>query len=96
LGISLLNITNKAFTQLVAKYLVPYIEEILGEYQCCFRRNPSASGQIFSLRKLLEKPYYYNVDINQLHTDYKQACDSTNRYQLAEIMQDRVPSKLDG
>jgi len=80
----------------VAKYLVPYIEEILGEYQCCFRRNPSASGQIFSLRKLLEKPFDYNVDINQLHTDYKQACDTTNRYQLAEIMQDGVPSKLIG
>jgi hypothetical protein len=72
------------------------MEEILGEYQCCFRRNPPAFGQIFSLGKLLEKPYAYNVDINQLHTDCKQACDSTNRYQLAEIMQDGFPSKLDG
>jgi hypothetical protein len=79
LGISLLNITKEAFTQLVPKYLVPYIEEILGEYQCCFRRNPSASGQIFSLRKLLEKPYDYNVDINKLHIDYKQTCNSKGK-----------------
>jgi hypothetical protein len=79
----------------VARYLEPYIEEILGEYHCCFRRDPSASGQIFSLRKILEKSYDYNVDINQLYTDYKQACDSINRYQLAEIMHDGVPSKLD-
>lgn len=79
----------------MAKYLETYIEEILGEYQCCFRGDPSASGQIFSLRKILEKSYDYNVDINQLCTDYKQAYDSINRYQLAEIMQDGVPSKLD-
>jgi hypothetical protein len=36
-GISLLNGTYKIFTQLVAKHLEPYAEEILGEYQCGFR-----------------------------------------------------------
>jgi len=34
------------------------------------------------------------VDINQLYTDYKQAYNSINRYQLVEIMQDGVPIKL--
>jgi hypothetical protein len=71
------------------------MEEILGEYRCCFRRDPFASGQIFNLRKILKKSYDYNVDVNQLYTDYKQAYDSINRYQLAEIMQDGVPNKLD-
>jgi hypothetical protein len=44
---------------------------------------------------ILEKSYDYSVDRNQLYTDYKQAYDSINRYHLAEIMQDGVPSKLD-
>jgi hypothetical protein len=35
-GTSLFNVAYKIFTQLVAKLLEPYVEEILGGYQCGF------------------------------------------------------------
>jgi hypothetical protein len=35
-GILLLKVTYKIFTQLVAKYLEPYVQEVLGDYQCGF------------------------------------------------------------
>jgi hypothetical protein len=79
----------------VAKYLAPYTEDLLGEYQCCFYRDSSASGQTVSLRMISETFCDYKVDINQLYADYKEAYDSINRYQLAVIMQDGVPSKLE-
>jgi sorting nexin-29 len=72
-GISLLNITHKIFTQLVAKGLEPYVEELLDDYQYGFCRGRSTADQIFSLRLILEKSYEYNVDIHQLYIDYKQA-----------------------
>jgi hypothetical protein len=63
-GISLLNVTYKIFTQLVAKRLEPYVEEILDDYQCRFHTDRSTTNQIFSLRMSLEKSYEYNVDVH--------------------------------
>jgi sorting nexin-29 len=94
-GISLLNVTYKIFTQLVAKHLEPYAEEMLGDYECGFYRGRSATDQIFSLRMILEKSYEYNVNIHQLYIDYKQAYNSINRDQLIEIIKEfGIPGKL--
>lgn len=38
-GILLLNLTHNMFTQLVATYLETYVDEILGDYHCGFRRS---------------------------------------------------------
>jgi sorting nexin-29 len=86
LGISLLNAAYKIFTNVLARSMEPYVEEMLGEYQSGFRRGRSTTDNIFSLRIILEKAYEYNVDIHQLYVDYKQAYDSINRAQLIEIM----------
>jgi hypothetical protein len=40
-GISLLNVTYKIFTNLSTRYIEPYVEEILGDYQCGFRKGRS-------------------------------------------------------
>jgi hypothetical protein len=74
--------TYTIFTQLMAKRLDPYIEEILGDYRCGFHRGQSTTDHIFSLRMILEKSYEYNVDIHQLYIDYKQVYDSINGDQL--------------
>jgi hypothetical protein len=47
-GTSLLNVTYKIFTQLVAKRLEPYVEETLGDYQCGFHRDRSATDRILA------------------------------------------------
>jgi hypothetical protein len=33
----------------------PYIHEIIGDHQCGFQRNRSATGQIFFILQILEK-----------------------------------------
>jgi hypothetical protein len=37
-GISLMNVTYQILTNLLARYIEPYVEEILGSYQCGFRK----------------------------------------------------------
>jgi sorting nexin-29 len=71
--ILLQNVVYKKFTNTLARYLEVYTEEILGDYQCRFRKGRSTTDQIFTLRQIIEKTYEFNVDIHQLFTDYKQA-----------------------
>jgi hypothetical protein len=87
-GISVLNVTYKIFTNLLTRYIEPSVEEMLGDYQRGFRKDQSTTAQIFCLRMILEKACEYNVDIHELHIDYKQAYDSTNRAELVEIMKE--------
>jgi hypothetical protein len=36
-------------------WLCPYVDEIIGDHQCGFRRNRSTTDQIFCIRQVLEK-----------------------------------------
>jgi hypothetical protein len=45
----------KIFTNSITQYLEIYIEEILGDYKCGFRKGQSATGQIFKLRHIIKK-----------------------------------------
>jgi sorting nexin-29 len=67
-GISLLNVTYTILSNLLARYIELYVEEILGDYQCGFRKDRSTADQIFCLRMVLEKACEYNVHIHQLYT----------------------------
>jgi hypothetical protein len=79
----------------LTRYIEPYVEEILGDYQYDFQKGQSTTNQIFCLRMILEKACEYNVDIHQLYIDYKQAYDSINRAQLVEIMKEfGIPEKF--
>jgi len=79
----------------VTPCIEPYVEEILGDYQCGFRNGRSTTDQIFCLRMILERACDYKVDIHQLYIDYKQAYDTINRAELVEIMKELgIPMKL--
>jgi hypothetical protein len=94
-GISLFNVTYKILTNLLARYVEPYVEEILGDYHCGFWKGRSTTDQNFCLGMILEKACEYNGDIHQLYIDYKQAHDSINRAQLVETMKEfGIPKKL--
>jgi hypothetical protein len=41
--------------------LSPYIDEIIGDHQCEFRRNRSTTDEIFSIRQVLEKKYLLDM-----------------------------------
>jgi len=48
-GISLLNVTYKIFTNILANYIEPYAEQTFGDYQCGFRTNRSKTDHMFIL-----------------------------------------------
>jgi hypothetical protein len=41
--------------RILAKRLEPYAEEIIGKYQCGFRRSRATTDQFFSMQIMLEK-----------------------------------------
>jgi hypothetical protein len=54
-GILLLSTSFKMFSNILLLRLSPYIDEIIGDYQCEFRRNKSTTAQIFCIRQILDK-----------------------------------------
>ncbi|PSN43860.1 Transposon TX1 uncharacterized 149 kDa protein [Blattella germanica] len=51
--ISLLSTSYKILTNILVSRLTPYIDDIIGDHQCAFRRNRSTIDQIFNLRQIL-------------------------------------------
>jgi hypothetical protein len=56
-GISLLSTSFKILSNILLSQLSPYIDEIIGDHQCGFRRNKSTTDQIFCIRQILEKKW---------------------------------------
>jgi hypothetical protein len=59
--------------------LTPYVNEIIGDHQCGFRRKRSTMDQIFYIQQTLEKKWEYNGTVHQLFIDFKKAYDSVKR-----------------
>jgi hypothetical protein len=77
--------------------LSPYIDEIIGDHQCEFRRNRSTTDQIFCIRQILEKKWEYSETVRQLFIDFKKAYDSVRREVLYNILIEfGIPVKLVG
>jgi hypothetical protein len=53
-GVSLLSISYNILSNILSM-LVSYIDEIIGDHQCGFRRNRSTTDRIFCIRQVLEK-----------------------------------------
>jgi len=45
----------KILSSIMLSRLTPYAEEIIGDYQCGFRRNSSSTDRIFCIRQIPEK-----------------------------------------
>jgi hypothetical protein len=54
-GISLLSTAYKILSNIVLARLFLYVNEVIGDHQCGFRRNRSTTDQIFYIRQILEK-----------------------------------------
>ena len=63
-GISLLSVIYKVFAKILAKRLSPYTQQIIGDYQCGFRRDRSTMDQIFALISIVGKCYEYNITLH--------------------------------
>ncbi|KAJ4444213.1 hypothetical protein ANN_06004 [Periplaneta americana] len=70
-GISLLLTSYKILSNIILRRLTPYVDEIIGDHQCGFRRNRSTIDQIFCIRQILEKKWEYKGTVHQLFIDFK-------------------------
>jgi hypothetical protein len=64
----------------------PYIDEIIGDHHCGFRRNKLTTVKIFYIRHILEKKWEYNETVHQLFVDFKKAYDSVRREVLYNMI----------
>jgi len=87
-GISLLNVTYKIFTNLLTRYIEPYVEEILGTTSAVLGKVDLLQTRFFCVGIILERICEYKLEIHQLYIDYKQAYDTITRAELAEIMKE--------
>jgi hypothetical protein len=79
-------------SNILLSMLSSYIDEIIGDHQCGFRRNRSTTDQIFCFRQILEKKWEYKETVHQLFMDFKKAYDSVKRDVLYNILIEfRVP-----
>jgi hypothetical protein len=94
-GISLLSTSYKILANILLSRLGPYIDEIIGDHQCGFRRNRSTTDQIFCIRQILEKKWKHDETVCQLFIDSKIAYDSVRREVLYNIfIEFGLPTKL--
>jgi hypothetical protein len=69
-GISLLSTSYKIFSNILLSRLTQYVDEIIGDHQCGFRRSRSTTDQIFCIHHILEKTWEYNGTVHQLFIDF--------------------------
>ncbi|KAJ4430139.1 hypothetical protein ANN_22349 [Periplaneta americana] len=94
-GISLLLTSYKILSNILLRRLTPYVDEIIGDHQCGFRRNRSTIDQIFCIRQVMEKKWEYKGTVHQLFIDFKKAYDSVKREVLYDILIEfGIPKKL--
>ncbi|KAJ4439572.1 hypothetical protein ANN_07699 [Periplaneta americana] len=94
-GISLLLTSYKILSNIFLRRLTPYVDEIIGDHQCGFRRNKSTTDQIFCIRQIMEKKWEYKGTVHQLFIHFKKAYDSVKRDVLYDILIEfGIPKKL--
>jgi hypothetical protein len=86
LGISLLSTSYKILSNILLCRLTPYVDKIIGDHHCGFRRNQSTTDQIFRIHQILEKKWEYNGTVHQLFIDFRKAYDSVRREVLYNIL----------
>ena len=84
-GISLLTTSYKILSNILLSRMTPYANEIIGEYQCGFRRNRSTVNHAFSIRQIIEKMQEYNNEVCQLFKDFEKAYEFIKRESLYDI-----------
>jgi hypothetical protein len=66
--------------------LIPYVDEIIGDHPCGFRRNRSTTYKYVCIRQVPEKQWEYNETVHQLFIDFKKTYDSVRREVLYNIL----------
>jgi hypothetical protein len=78
--ISLLSTAYNILSNILLARLTSYVNEIIGDHQCGFRRERSTTDQIFYIRQILDRKWEYNGKVHQLFIDFKKAYDSREKF----------------
>ena len=78
--------THKILSNILLSRLAPHAEEIIGDHQCRFRRNRSATGHIFCTRPILQKKWKYDEAVHQLFVYFMKAYNSIRREVFYNIL----------
>jgi len=62
------------------------MENIVGQYQCGFRKSKSTTDQIQSVRQVLVNDSGYDICMFHSFIDFKAACDTIGRNKLLETL----------
>ena len=71
---------------MLLKRIRPEIDPILRNNQNCFRTNRSTTGQILTIRRILEGIKSKNLPLTLLFIDFSKAFDTINRKKMKEIL----------
>jgi hypothetical protein len=66
--------------------LTPYVNKIIADHQCGFRRKKSNTERIFYIRQALEKKREYNGTVHQLFINFRLEYDSVKREVFYNIL----------
>ena len=66
----------KILSNFLLSRLTPYAEEIIGDHQCVFQCNGSATDHIFCIHEILEKKWEYTEAMHYLFVNFKKIYDS--------------------
>jgi hypothetical protein len=70
-GISLLSTSYEILSNILLSSLGPYIDDIIGDHQCGFRRNRSLLIKFSASARYCRKKWEYNETVHQLFVDFK-------------------------
>ena len=88
-------IAYRILSSVLCERLKPFVNKLIGSYQCGFRPGKSTTDQIFTLRQILEKTRNKQINTFHLFVDFKSAFDTPHRDHLYAIMSEfGIPAKL--
>ena len=85
-GITLTAISAKIYNLLLLNRIRPEVDPILRKNQNGFRSNRSTSGQILTIRRILEGVHAKNLPATLLFIDFSKAFDSIHRGRMNDIL----------
>ena len=94
-GITLTCIAAKIYNLMLLNRIRPEVVEILRKNQNGFRTNRSTTGQILTVRRIIEGVNEKNLTATLLFIDFSKAFDSIHRGKMAEILKAYgIPEKI--
>ena len=85
-GITLTAISAKIFNLMLLNRIRPHVDPLLRKNQNGFRTNRSTSGQILTVRCILEGVKSKNLPLTLLFIDFSKIVDSINRKEMNHIL----------